>query len=174
MNARPRVGVSACLLGEAVRYDGGHKRHTWVTEVLARQVELVPFCPEVAAGLGVPRPPIQLVRRGAGIHAVGVDDDSLDLTWHLIVHALAFRSNHPGLCGYVFKARSPSCGLGSTPLYADGADTGQRINGLFAHALVRALPGLPAVEETALDDPARRKAFLEQVFERFRTGIRNG
>jgi uncharacterized protein YbbK (DUF523 family) len=107
MDIKPlKIGISACLLGERVRYDGGHKRNQMLLDYLALRYALVPICPEVAAGLGVPRPPVQLVARGVEIRAVGVLDEQLDVTRPLIEYGRQVIAGE-GLCGFVFKSRSP-------------------------------------------------------------------
>ncbi|MFN2338139.1 MAG: DUF523 and DUF1722 domain-containing protein [Gammaproteobacteria bacterium] len=162
-SSRPIIGVSSCLLGQRVRYDGGHKREAFVVEDLATRFELLPICPEMAIGMGVPRPPLQLVLEADGIHARGVHDPDLDVTEQLLVFA---RQTLPGLsrlCGYVFKARSPSCGVGSTPVLVPGHPS-REDSGLFAAALQAAFPHLPVEQEDRLRDPALRDLFLERVY----------
>jgi uncharacterized protein YbbK (DUF523 family) len=161
---RPLVGVSSCLLGERVRYDGGHKREVFVVEDLAARFELLPICPEMAIGMGVPRPPLHLVLEADGIHARGVHDPDLDVTDRLLVFA---RETLPGLsrlCGYVFKARSPSCGVGSTPVLVPGHPS-REDSGLFAAALQTAFPLLPVEQEDRLRDPVLRDRFVERVYQ---------
>jgi uncharacterized protein YbgA (DUF1722 family)/uncharacterized protein YbbK (DUF523 family) len=151
--------VSSCLLGQRVRYDGGHKRDAWIALTLARQFELVPICPEVAIGLGVPRPPIHLVRRGGKVRAVGVRDRSLDVTSALTRYGREMASSLNDLRGYVFKARSPSCGTGDVTV------RGQRDlrDGLYAAEIRRRHPLLPVENETSLDDPAAREHFIRRI-----------
>ena len=149
---RVRVGVSACLLGQAVRWDGGHRRDAQLAEVLSSRVEWIAVCPEVEVGMGVPRPPLQLVRELEGIRmrevASGVDHtDRMRRFAQLRVEELAGLD----LSGFVLKARSPSCGARDGP-------------GLFAEALLEALPDLPVEEEDGLRDPAARDRFVERVF----------
>lgn len=151
------VGVSSCLLGDGVRYDGGHKAHGFVTGVLSRLCALESVCPEVAAGLGVPRPPVHLVKRGPAIHALGRDDDSLDVTPALRVFSDAKVPALGHLSGYVFKSRSPSCGLDVTVLPQG------RAPGLYAAAVTEAYPLLPCIEDDQLGDPLRQSNFLERM-----------
>ena len=165
-NRKPPVLVSACLLGEPVRYDGGHKRHAWLVERLLPEITMVAVCPEVGIGLGVPRPPIQLVESETGVRARGVEDPGLDVTDTL--NAYGRQQAHDWLCGAILKSRSPSCGLGTTPLFdADGHETGLG-SGLFAASLQAALPGLPCIDEAGLDDPEQRERWLEAVRARHR------
>jgi uncharacterized protein YbgA (DUF1722 family)/uncharacterized protein YbbK (DUF523 family) len=150
------VGVSACLLGERVRYDGGHKAQPWL-EALEGRCEWVPVCPEVEVGMGVPRETIQLVPAGEDVALVGTvsrrDWTQAMREWAAArVEALAAE----GLDGYVFKARSPSCGLGTTPV----AGLGETRDGLFAETVRRRLPLLPLADEETLVEEWGRKRFL--------------
>jgi uncharacterized protein YbbK (DUF523 family)/uncharacterized protein YbgA (DUF1722 family) len=168
---KPRVGISSCLLGEEVRWDGGHKRHPFLADVLGSRVEWVRVCPEVEIGLGVPRESIAFVGAGRGLRLVGAESRrDLTDTMRAWAEEKAAALAGAGLCGWVLKARSPSCGLGGARVYeslaelrADGAfERGPR--GLFAEALVAAHPRLPVVEEGALDDRAGREHFVERIF----------
>lgn len=165
MDGRPRpcLGVSSCLLGHRVRYDGNHRLDSFVLEELGACFDLLPICPEVAIGMGVPRPPIRLVLEAEGIHARGVDDPALDVTAELSAFALRTATSLGHLCGYVFKARSPSCGVGSTPVWMPDGRSRQG-SGLFSAALREALPLLPVVEDEDLRNPALRRDFLERVY----------
>lgn len=162
---RVRVGVSACLLGDAVRYDGGHKHATHITDDLGRRFELVPFCPEVAIGMGVPRPAIRLVGDPGTPRARGVDDPAMDVTAALTAYGERVGVSVDGLSGYVFKKGSPSCGLGGVPVYpADGGDTASGAGtGLYAAAIRRLQPLLPLEEEDRLADLALRERFVLRV-----------
>jgi len=110
-----RVGISACLLGEKVRYDGGHKRADFCTEVLSGYFQFVPLCPEVAIGLGVPRPTIRLVQQGSDIRVQSADG-ALDVTEPLKAYGLKKSAELTDLSGYIFCAKSPSCGMERVPL----------------------------------------------------------
>ena len=164
---RPRVGVSACLLGQEVRHDGGHKRSAFVVEELGRIAELVPVCPEVELGLGVPREPIRLLyRRGqtpsvkrAALRLVGLETGR-DLTEQMAAYAEQRVASLAalGLAGYVTKSKSPSCGLAAA---VHGSDL--TAPGAFVAALRRRLPGLAVIEETTLEDPVARAAFVAAV-----------
>ena len=161
---RLRLGVSACLLGHAVRYDGGHKRDGFVADVLAEHFELVPVCPEVAIGLGVPRAPIRLVQTAAGVRVRGVRDGSLDVTDALDAEAARAQREQPALCGYVLKKNSPSCGLERVKTYTEAGMPHGRAPGAFAAGLQARAPLLPLEEEGRLNDPALRENFIERVF----------
>ncbi|WP_026332931.1 DUF523 and DUF1722 domain-containing protein [Thioalkalivibrio sp. ALE20] len=159
---RPRLGVSRCLLGERVRYDGGHRRDDWLTQVLLPHVELVALCPEAEAGLGTPREPMQLERGPGDTQRLRGRESGQD-------HAPALRAwvdgrlpeleGPAGPDGYVLKARSPSCGR-AVPV------NGQREPrpGLFAAALETAAPSRLLVDETALHDATAREAFVIRLF----------
>jgi len=162
---RLRVGVSACLLGEEVRYDGGHKREPFLVEVLGREVEWVPVCPEVEIGLGTPRPPMNLVRIGGETRLITAETGA-DHTAAMRSYAERRVEELAGdrLAGYILKKDSPSCGLERVKLYPEaGGDQTGEARGLFAEALVRRFPDLPVEEEDGLRDPARRERFLARV-----------
>jgi uncharacterized protein YbbK (DUF523 family) len=167
---KPRVGISRCLLGEDVRYDGTNKLNAAVAE-LAPLVEWVPVCPEVEVGMGVPREPIQLVRHPAGVRSgaesvrlKGVQTeedwtDRMDRWASTRVEDLTAA----GISGFVLKARSPSCGPDAVPVHDDKGDPTSTGRGLFAEALAAAMPGLPIIDEEALDNRQTRERFLQTV-----------
>jgi uncharacterized protein YbbK (DUF523 family) len=162
--AKLRLGVSACLLGSQVRYDGGHKRHPFLTEILGPFVEWVPVCPEVEAGFGTPREAMHLVRDGEAVRLVTVRTRQ-DVTAQLrrAVDARVRQLASLELDGYVLKKDSPSCGLFRVKVYgASGSVRDGR--GLFAGSLADAQPLLPLEEEGRLSDPKLRETFIERVF----------
>lgn len=163
MQSGIRIGISACLVGQSVRYDGGHKAQPLIVNILAHRAQLLPFCPEVAAGLGVPRPAVQLVAGPDGRRARGVADPQLDVTDALQQIAAGYcdQIEELELCGFILKSRSPSCGLGSTPLHAeDGGGVLGFTNGVFAEALRSSAPWLPCVEEEWLRSQSHCWRFL--------------
>ena len=162
--SRIPVGVSSCLLGRAVRYDGGHKHDRYVTGVLGRYFEYVPFCPEVLAGLGVPRRPIRLTGDPGAPRAVRVADASADVTDALLAAARGATPGMDALRGYVFKRGSPSCGMERVKVYGEPGKSPRMGRGLFAQAVMQAHPLLPCEEEGRLSDPALRESFVERVF----------
>jgi FdhD protein len=191
---RPRIGVSACLLGEPVRYDGAHKRDAWLVDVLGPRVEWVAVCPEMEIGLGTPREPIQLERRADGAVALMTVHSRRDLTQTMRRYA-ARRVDELALAdldGYVLKADSPSCGLDGVRIaqqtgnaeHAAHADDSKGSfsalsassafhmdisgHGVFADALLARLPDLPIADERELSDPAKQDAFVDRVFARHR------
>ncbi|MDD2337032.1 MAG: DUF523 and DUF1722 domain-containing protein [Geobacteraceae bacterium] len=158
------VGVSACLMGEPVRYDGGHKHDHYITDTLGRFFHFVPVCPEVGCGLPVPREAMRLEGDPAAPRLVtnrtGVDFSDLMREYcQRTVKDLAKQD----LCGFIFKKNSPSSGLFRVKVYNGGvpAKTGR---GLFADAIVRHFPLLPVEEEGRLYDMNLRENFIERVF----------
>ena len=168
---RPRIGISRCLLGEEVRFDGGHKRDPFLTQTFGRFVEWVDVCPEVEVGMGIPREAIHLVADSGGVAAgkaqvrlVGVKS-ATDWTVQMVRYASARVEalRRAGLSGYVLKKDSPSCGMDRVRVHGTGGVTRDG-RGLFAEALLTAMPNLPVEEEGRLHDPALRENFVERVF----------
>ncbi|MFN2309560.1 MAG: YbgA family protein [Gammaproteobacteria bacterium] len=164
--SRIRVGISGCLLGQPVRFDGNHKHDHYLSGTLGEAFEFVPVCPEVGIGLGVPRPAIHLIGSPEAPRAVGVKHPELDVTDALIGYGRRMAAQLDGLSGYIFKSKSPSCGLERVRLHAgpDRKDGGKRGVGLYAREILRAHPLLPVEEEGRLGDPQLRDNFLERVF----------
>jgi len=158
-----RLGVSACLLGARVRFDGGHKRNRFIIEELGRHFEFVTFCPEVAIGMSTPRPPIRLVGDVQAPRAIGSRDDSLDVTDALREYSAITAGRLDGLCGFVFKKDSPSCGMERVKVYSDTGMPQRGGAGLFARAVQEANPLLPVEEEGRLNDPGLRENFVTRV-----------
>lgn len=158
------VGVSACLLGDAVRYDGGHKHDRYVTGVLGRYFEYLPWCPEALAGLGVPRPPIRLAGDPGAPRAVRVTDPSVDVTDSLLAVAREATPRMGALRGYIFKRGSPSCGMARVKVYGAPGKSPRMGQGVFAREIMRAHPLLPCEEEGRLNDAPLRETFVERVF----------
>jgi uncharacterized protein YbgA (DUF1722 family)/uncharacterized protein YbbK (DUF523 family) len=168
LKRKPLVGVSACLLGEKVRFDGGHKRSLVVTDTLARFLEFRPYCPETAIGLGAPRQPMRLVRHNGELHAVGVRNAAMDFTQRLNDYAVdVCRRELSPLHGFILKKASPSCGMERVKVY-DGHFVENGVpehagTGLFAQQLMRHDPLLPLEEEGRLTDARLRENFLTRV-----------
>ena len=175
-STRIPVGISSCLLGEEVRYDGGHKLDRYVTGVLGRWFEYVAFCPEALAGLGIPRPPIRLAGDPGAPRAVRVSDASVDLTEALETTARRVVPELTGLRGYIFKRASPSCGMVRVKVYQAPGHPPRMGRGLFARAVMEAYPLLPCEEEGRLNDPSLRESFIERVFalDRWRRTMADG
>jgi len=161
---RIRVGVSACLLGENVRHNGGHKRSPFVTEALSRYVRFEPVCPEMGIGLGVPREAIRLEGSPQAPRAVGTRTPGLDVTAQLESYAAAQARRLQDISGYVFKSKSPSCGVERVKVYDANGVPSASARGLFAAGLMRRMPLLPVEEEGRLNDPALRENFIERLF----------
>ncbi|HEV3350249.1 MAG TPA: DUF523 domain-containing protein, partial [Methylomirabilota bacterium] len=161
-----RVDISSCPLGEEVRYDGGHQRDPYLTGVLARHVTWVPVCPELEVGMGVPREPIRLVGDPAAPRLLGVTSGADHTTrMNEFARRRAQELGRRGLSGYVLKRASPSCGMERVKLYPDDDGPPARTGvGLFARALMDALPLLPVEEEGRLNDARRRDNFITRVF----------
>lgn len=158
------VGVSSCLLGEPVRFDGGHKHNSYVAQTLRQFFDFVSVCPEVGIGLSTPRPPIRLVGDPHHPRAVGVKDPSLDVTEALAAYAHRMVAELGHVRGYIFKRASPSCGMERVKVYnATGMSEGTG-SGIYARAIMCALPLLPVEEEGRLSDPVLRENFIERVF----------
>ena len=164
MTARIRLGISSCLLGQEVRYDGGHKHNGYITESLGQFFEFVPFCPEVAIGLGVPRPPIRLVKGVDGTRARGIKNPTLDVTDRLAEYAAKVAPKLRGVSGYILKKGSPSCGMERVKVYGRQGVSVSAGAGIYAGALMELLPELPFEEEGRLMDPVLRENFIERVF----------
>lgn len=163
------VGISSCLLGQNVRFDGGHKYHAWINKRLAEHFEFRPFCPEVAIGLGIPREPVRLVNTDRGTRVLGVKDPSLDVTDDLDGYGRTVAAQLDVVCGYIFKARSPSCGMERVRTRNEAGMPGRSAGvGAFAAAIMDACPNLPVEEEGRLNDPDLRDNFIERVFMRAR------
>lgn len=157
------IGISSCLLGEKVRFDTGHKHHSYITQTLGQYFEFRSFCPEMAIGLGTPRETLRLVQKEDGVHCVGNKTASLDVTNQLIDVAHQQESWHKDLCGYILKKDSPSCGMERVRLYKN--DMPERVGiGLYARVLKEKFPYLPVEEEGRLGDPVLRENFIKRVF----------
>ena len=159
-----RLGVSACLLGARVRFDGGHKRNRYLIDELGRHFEFVPFCPEVAIGMGTPRPSIRLVGDVQSPRAIGSRDDGLDVTNALHEYSASRAQRMEGLSGFIFKKDSPSCGMTRVKVYSDKGMPQRDGIGIFARAVQEANPLLPVEEEGRLNDPALRENFVSRVY----------
>jgi len=160
-----RVAISACLLGQKVRYDGGHKHDPFLTETLGQYVEWIPVCPEVEIGLGIPRPTLRLERRDDQICLV-MPKENRDLTHTMQtfarrrVKALA----EADICGYVLKKNSPSCGMERVKVYKPEGDPAGTHVGTFAGVLLEMMPYLPIEEEGRLHDPRLRENWVTRIF----------
>jgi uncharacterized protein YbgA (DUF1722 family)/uncharacterized protein YbbK (DUF523 family) len=160
-----RLGISRCLLGEEVRFDGGHKQDKFLTEVLGRHVEWVPICPEVEAGLGTPREAMRLIGDVQKPRLVTIKS-GIDHTRALeaMTTNRIEQLKDMDLSGYVFKKGSPSCGIKRVRIYNQHGMASRKGVGLFARAFIEQFPLIPVEEEERLCDPALRENFIERIF----------
>lgn len=158
------VGISSCLLGNQVRYDGGHKRSKYCLNVLSECFDLTPFCPEVAIGLSTPREPIRLVGRADSPRVVGVKNPDLDVTDQLIAYANTVSETQKSLSGYILMKGSPSCGMERVKVYHENGMPNEAGSGAYAAQIMRNNPALPVEEEARLNDPVLRENFITRVF----------
>jgi len=160
-NTPVKIGISSCLLGENVRYDGQHKYAGYIVEALGPYVEFLPVCPETAIGLGVPRPPLRLLNRNGRVYAAGIDDPDIDITDALTAFGIKQAAALNTISGYIFKSRSPSCGLTDTPISTNSKEVYGA--GLYARQIIEAFPLLPVTDEVSLRHENHVDHFLQQV-----------
>jgi uncharacterized protein YbgA (DUF1722 family)/uncharacterized protein YbbK (DUF523 family) len=174
MSEKIRLGVSACLLGQKVRYDGQHKFDAFVVETLGKFVEYVPVCPEVECGMPVPRESMRLVGTVEDprliTHKSGMDMTDQLVTW---ARCRVVELEKENLCGFIFKSRSPSSGMERVKVYDIKGGMAGRSPGLFAREFLRHFPLLPAEDEGRLQDPELRENFIERIFtlKRYRDAV---
>lgn len=161
---KPRVGISLCLLGEEVRYDGGHKRNRVVVEVLTEHFEWVPMCPEIDIGMGVPREPVHLLEEDGHIQLLGVTS-GYDWTGSMSQYAegRATELSDGQIHGFVLKSNSPSCGIDGVKLHDHSGGHSRKGVGAFARVLRARLPVLPIVDEQRLQDACAWEDFISRV-----------
>lgn len=159
------IGISACLMGQAVRYNGGHKRSSFCVDTLAPLFHLISVCPEVAVGMGVPREPIRLVGDGQNYRVKGSVRPELDMTDALFDYGVAQARELTSISGYILMQKSPSCGMERVKVYRpDGRSLEAVGRGLYARALMETRPQLPVEEEGRLNDPVLRENFFARVY----------
>jgi len=147
VNHKIKIAVSSCLLGEAVRYDGTDNHIEYITEQLANEYNLISLCPEMAVGMGVPRPPIQLVDDGNSIQVLGVENSACNMTKPLMNYAEKVMKNNTDICGYIFKKNSPSCGTENVKVLNSQGQYEMRGKGMYAAVIMKSLPLLPVIDE---------------------------
>ena len=162
MSTKPKIGISSCLLGEKVRYDGEHKKQPAILQAMTQHFELISICPEVAIGLGVPRETIQLIEVNKELVCLG-SETKQDVSQRLIDLADQHHLKHRQLSGYIFKRGSPSCGLSYVKLIKNG-HMQRSGTGLYAQRLRQNFPTMPLAEETDLASDSQRQAFIDAVF----------
>jgi len=162
---RIKLGVSACLLGENVRYDGGHRLDCFIQDTLGEYVNFIPVCPEVECGMPIPREAIQLESGPESPRLVTVRSRK-DMTKQMLDWAVARvrELESEGLCGYIFKSSSPSCGIKGVKVHNEKGIPVKKGVGLFARAFMKHFPLLPTEDENRLHDPGIRENFIENIF----------
>jgi len=159
------LGISSCLLGNNVRYDGGHKLDHFLVDTLGQYVDWVPVCPEVGCGLPIPREAMHLVGDPEDPRLVttrtGVDHTARMKRW---AKKRTTELEKEELCGFVFKSRSPSSGMRGVKIYTDAGMPNTTGSGIFAHAFMKRFPLLPVEDEGRMHDPGLRENFIERVF----------
>lgn len=159
------IGISACLLGSAVRFDGGHKRCEFAVDQLAPYVHFEPVCPEMAIGLPTPRPALRLNKHQQQTLLCYSNDRSVDLTDKMQQFSEQRVAGLQHLCGYIVCAKSPSCGMERVKVYEENGSGARKSGvGLFTAELLRQMPWLPVEEDGRLNDPVLRENFVERVF----------
>ena len=170
MEKKIKIGVSSCLLGEKVRWNGDHKKDHYVSGVLANYFEYVSICPEIEVGMGVPRETVALYGNPEKSQMIS---KKTQVDWtspmkNYIKNCLKSLA-HDDLCGYIFKSKSPSCGLGRIPVYSEfGSNKVRHGSGIFAQAFTKAFPLIPTEDEGRLNDPKIRDNFIVRVFSFYR------
>lgn len=175
------LGISACLLGAQVRFDGGHKRLTFAVDDLSPWVDFVPVCPEMAIGLPVPRPALRLIKQDDGVHLRFSNGREGDLTPDMQAFARKQCDALEHLCGYIVCAKSPSCGMERVRVYEPDSNNNRKSGtGLFTAELQRRFPWLPVEEDGRLQDPVLKENFVERIYvlsalnSLFREGLTRG
>ena len=170
MSNKIKIGVSSCLIGEKVRWNGDHKQNHFVREVLANYFEYVSVCPEMEVGMGVPRETVALygnLEKSRMISKKTQTDWTRPMKNYIKDRLKSL--THDDLCGYIFKSKSPSCGLGRIPVYSEfGSNKVRHGSGMFAQAFTKAFPIVPTEDEGRLNDPRIRENFIIKVFSFYR------
>ena len=166
MTTKPVLGISGCLTGSAVRFDGGHKRMGFVMDELAQWVSFRPVCPEMAIGLPTPRPAIRLTLTDSGETQLRFSKPPHDdITQKMADFTADYLPKIGDLSGFIVCAKSPSCGMERVRLYDENGNRGRKEGvGLFTAALLETYPWLPVEEDGRLHDPVLRENFIERVF----------
>ncbi|OBT09512.1 hypothetical protein A9264_14675 [Vibrio sp. UCD-FRSSP16_10] len=160
-----QIGISACVLGEEVRFDGGHKSSKFVTKELSPFFQFIPVCPEVGIGMSVPRPAIRLISDDERIALVETKDQTQDYTASMQTYSENKVNELQGqsLCGYIVCAKSPTCGMERVKVYANGWASTDGV-GLYTRELMTKMPWLPVEEDGRLNDPVLKENFISRVF----------
>ncbi len=170
---KPLLGISQCLTDCIVRYDGQSEFQPVLVHELQKYFELLTVCPEVECGMGVPRPPIELVEFNQSIRVMGRDNKQLDVTDSLNNFSNTKMALLANLSGYIFKSRSPSCGLGSTVIFNSMGECVRLSNGIFADKFVATYPMLPVIEDTELENIKTLDKFIGKVKNYFKNVLQD-
>lgn len=165
MQEKIQIGISSCLLGNQVRHDGGHKNSKYITEILTEFFEFVPVCPEVAIGLGTPRPAMHLEGDLSEQRLIVIKEPEKDYTHDMVSFSEKKAQSLTDISGYILKSKSPSCGMERIRIYKEKQNAlNETTSGLYARALMKHQPLLPLEEEGRLHDPILRENFFERVY----------
>lgn len=160
-----KIGISSCLLGNKVRYDGGHSHDRFLTQTLGLFAEYIPVCPEVECGMSTPREAVRLVGKTENPRLVtqktGVDKTTQMKVW---IKKRLKTLEKENLCGFIFRSKSPSSGLYRIKVYGEDGKVRNNGTGLFARAFTEAFPRIPVEEAGRLNDPKLREQFIENIF----------
>ncbi len=171
MESKIKIGVSSCLLGEKVRWNGEHKQDQYLCEVLAKYFDCLPICPEVEAGMSVPRETVALYENFENPRMISKpsETDWTQAMEHYIKKRISSLA-HDDLCGYIFKSKSPSCALGRVPVYSEFSSQKKLKHraGMFAQAFTHEFPWVPTEDEARLNDPEIRENFIVRIFSFYR------
>lgn len=164
-NQKPRVGISSCIIGDTVRYNGQHASSDWGRKVLSNHFQWIPVCPEVGAGMGIPRETVRVVKENGALRIKGsrsANDHTKAFDSFVKAFLLGFKAQNPH--GFLLKSKSPSCGMTRIPVYDNAGKKVEKARGLFAQALMAEMPMLPVEEDGRLNDAALRANFIERVY----------
>jgi len=165
MAEKIRVGISSCLVGEKVRFDGGHQLDRFLTDTLGQFVEYVPVCPEVECGFGIPRKTLRLIGDPKAPRLVTTRTNK-DFTERMTQWARqrVLKLGKENLCGFIFKSNSPSSGMERVKVYSEKGMPEKKGTGVFARIFMEHFPLIPVEDEGRLHDPILRENFIERIF----------
>lgn len=162
--SKPVLGISECLMGKEVRYNGGHKLSKFCTQVLSQYFDFQPICPEVQIGLSVPRPTIRLAEKAGEVRVIATDNPDVDYSKDLVKLAQDVAPSMKGLSGFIFMQKSPSCGIKSTKVYGEKGQPVYMSDGAFSGELKKLLPLMPVTESGRLNDNPIKENFIASVY----------
>ncbi len=160
---KPLIAISRCLLGDNVRYDAAVKSYPSLIAFIQQHFSIIAVCPEVEIGLSVPRPPVQLSGTPQSIEIRGRDDPSINITNAMQDYCQNRPSELDSIQGYIFKSKSPSCGIQNIPLFNLQGDIDHLTKGIFVSAILKYFPGLPVSDELTLTNDSQLENFRQQV-----------